>query len=114
MPVAKKYPEYKGGKKGWQNFLRSNINIKVPFAKGAKPGIYTVIIRFIVDADGKLQSIGADSNCGYGMEEEVMRCVKLSEPWHPAETALGRKINASIKTMVIFEVQSNNVLIRFN
>jgi hypothetical protein len=113
LPAVKKLPQFNGGKKAWQEFLRSNINIKVPFVNKAVPGIYKVMIRYIVGSNGKLSGIGADSNCGYGMESEVIRCINKSPDWTPAETSSGDKVSFTLRTIVIFTVKPNDVIISF-
>jgi hypothetical protein len=113
LPAVKKLPQFYGGKKSWQEFLRSNINIKVPFVNKAIPDIYKVMVRFIVGSNGKLWGIGADSNCGYGMESEVIRCVNKSPDWTPAETSSGDKVSFTLRTIVIFTVKPNDVIISF-
>lgn len=111
--AVKKLPDFSGGKKAWQNFLRANINITIPIANKAIPGSYQVLIQFIVGSDGKLTSIGADSNCGYGMESEVIRCIKKSSAWIPAETSSGKKVSFTFRQAVIFTVKQNDVVIGF-
>ena len=113
LSVVKKQPQYPGGKKAWQDFLISNINIKIPIANKAMVGNYQVMIRFIVGSEGNLRGIGADSNCGYGMESEVIRCIKKSVKWIPAETNSSRKVSFTLRTVVTFVVKQNDVVIRF-
>ena len=113
LSAVKKQPDFPGGKKAWQKFLLSNIDIKIPFANKAIPGSYKIMIRFIVRSDGKLWGIGADSNCGYGMESEVIRCIKKSPEWKPAETSSGKKVSFTLRTIVIFTVKQNDVVIGF-
>jgi hypothetical protein len=113
LPAVKKQPEFPGGKKAWQDFLRSNINIKVPFENKANPGAHMVMVRFIVRSNGKLSWIGADSNCGYGMEAEVIRCIKKTVDWIPAETSSGKKVAFTMRTIVVFTVKQNDVSIGF-
>jgi hypothetical protein len=113
LPAVKKQPEFPGGKKAWREFLLSNINIKIPFSNKAVPGIYKVMIRFIIDENGKLQGIGAESNCGYGLESEVIRCINKSPNWVPAETNSGKKINFTLRTIVTFTVKQNDIVISF-
>jgi hypothetical protein len=113
LNAVKKRPEFSAGKKAWQHFLRSNINIRIPFANKAKPGTYWVLIRFIVGRDGKLRAIGADTNCGYGMEAEVIRCIQKSANWIPAETKTGIKVSFTMRTAVTFVVKQNDVTIGF-
>lgn len=113
LPGVKKLPEFSGGKKAWQDFLRSNINITIPFTNRAVPGSYKVMIRFIVGSDGKLRDIGADTNCGYGMENEVIRCIKKSSEWIPAETSSGKKVSFTLRQVVTFIVKQNDIKIIF-
>ncbi len=113
LPAVKSRPEFPGGKPAWQKFLLSQIDIKVPFANKAVPGIYSTMVRFIVGSDGKLRDIGADSNCGYGMEAEVIRCIKKSNLWIPAETNSGKKVSFIMRTIVIFTVKQNDVAVSF-
>ena len=113
LPAVAKNPAYPGGKQAWQDFLRSNINIAVPFANKAVPGVYEVWIRFVVEDDGRITGIGADSYSGYGLEDEVIRCIKKSGNWIPAETSSGRKVAFSLRTLVIFTVKRNDVSIHF-
>ncbi len=113
LPSVEKRPEFPGGKKAWQDFLRQNINISVPFSNKALPGNYTVMIRFIVGNNGKLTEIGADSNCGYGMESEVIRCIQNSADWIPAETTSGKKVRFILRQQVNFQVTKNDIVIAF-
>lgn len=113
LSAVKKMPKFTGGKKAWQDFLRSNINIAVPFSNKAIPGTYKPIIRFVVGSNGKLSGIGADTNCGYGMETELIRCIKKSTDWMSAETSSGKKVSFTMRTAVTFTVKQNDVIISF-
>ncbi len=114
LAAVKKRPEFPGGKNAWQEFLRSRINLKVPFANKAKPGNYQVMIRFIADSEGKLWNIGADTNRGYGLEKEVIRVIKKSDKWIPAETSTGKRVSFTLRTAVTFIVKQNDVFLSFN
>jgi len=113
LPGVHKKPEFPGGKTAWQSYLRNNIDIKVPFTNKALPGVYRIMIRFIVNSDGKLREVGADTNCGYGMEAEVIRCIKKSADWIPAETNSGKKVSFTLRQVVLFTVKKDNVQISF-
>lgn len=113
LPAVAIKPEYPGGKEAWHKFLKDNINIVVPFSNKAVPGTYSVMLHFVVMPDGRLSYIGADSNCGYGMEAEVIRCIKKSGNWKPAETSSGRKVAFTLRTIVLFVVEKNNVRVEF-
>ena len=71
------------------------------------------MIRFIIGSNGKLREIGADSNCGFGMETEVIRCITKSADWIPAETSSGKKVSFTMRTVVIFIVKQNDVTVKF-
>lgn len=77
-------PEFEGGQSAWRSFLKSNLKAGVPFANRAPAGRYTVIICFIVNTDGSLTDIEAETKHGYGMEKEAIRVLKLSPAWRPA------------------------------
>lgn len=113
LPMTKVFPSFPGGKEAWYAFLLKHFNKKIPFAQNIKPGTYSVYVRFLVQSNGKLNSIGADSNVGYGLESELLRCIQLSPVWNPAETASGRKVAFTIRQVVTFVVKSNDLQIVF-
>ncbi|MFT3979017.1 MAG: energy transducer TonB [Ferruginibacter sp.] len=75
---------FPGDKEGWKNFMFRTLNPDVPVRKKAPEGKYTVIVRFIVNTDGSLSDIIAETALGYGMEEEALRVIKRSPRWIPA------------------------------
>ncbi len=113
LPALHKKPDFPGGRKAWQNFLSANFNISAPFANRVFPGTYRVMIRFIINAEGKIMDAGAETNCGYGLETETIRCIKKSPEWIPAETASGHKVAFTLRQFVIFKVSQNNIELIF-
>ncbi len=95
---------FEGGEQGWRTFLEQNLNANTPVDKGAPAGSYTVWVQFIVDKEGKISDIKALTRNGYGMENEVMRIIRKSPLWSPAEQN-GRKVKAYRKQPVTFVVQ---------
>jgi preprotein translocase subunit SecG len=75
---------FAGGYPGWTAFLQKNLNSNVPVDKGAPEGKYTVMTQFVVDENGKISDLKTLTHLGYGMEEEVLRVMKLSPDWSPA------------------------------
>jgi antitoxin component YwqK of YwqJK toxin-antitoxin module len=69
--------------------------------KGAKPGIYQIIIRFIVNTDGSVSDIVAETNYGYGMEAEGIRVIKNSPKWTPA-SMFGKLVKAYRRQPITF------------
>lgn len=94
---------YKYGKKVWHEFLKNNINLNVPIRNGAPEGIYRVLISFIVNKDGNIGGIKADTRNGYGMEEEVIRVLLKSGKWKPAQQN-GKNVNAYRRQPITFVV----------
>jgi TonB-dependent SusC/RagA subfamily outer membrane receptor len=101
--VEPKFPETNGG---WNAFLQKNLNATVPVTNGVKPGTYKVIVQFIVDENGKLSDIKPLTSLGYGMEEEVVRLMRLSPDWIPA-TQNGKKVSAYKKQTVTFVISES-------
>ena len=78
-----KEAEFAGGEDEWRNFLRKNLNAVVPADNNAPAGKYTIIMTFIVNPNGTLSNIKAESDPGYGMVEEAKRVLKMHK-WKPA------------------------------
>ena len=100
---ADKEPEFPGGQVGWRNFLQKHLNASVPVDNEAPPGVYTVLIEFIVDEEGKISDIRSLSKNGYGTEEEVLRAMRFSPDWIPAKQN-GRNITFLRKQPVTFVI----------
>lgn len=75
---------FPGGEDGWRNFLRTNLNANVPAENNAPSGKYTIIVKFIVNPDGTLDDVKAESDPGFGMVNEAIRVLKKSAKWQPA------------------------------
>ncbi len=102
--------EFPGGKDGWKQYLVKNLKSSVPVKNNAPIGVYQVVVRFIVSKEGKISDVSAETNHGYGMEEEVVRILKKGPDWLPAQQN-GRKVNAYRRQPVTFVVQQENIQI---
>jgi N-acetylmuramoyl-L-alanine amidase len=91
------------GKDGWAQYLARNINHTIGIDNGAPAGTYTVKVQFIVHDDGNISDLTALTKYGYGMEEEVIRLLKLSPKWKPA-VHNGRKVNTYHTQPVTFVI----------
>lgn len=87
----------------WQYFLSENIKTNIPIKKGAPLGKYQIVVRFIVGINGKLDDIHAETNIGFGMEDEVIRVLKKSPKWNPA-IFMGKPLNAYRRQPITFMV----------
>lgn len=94
---------YPGGDKAWRRFLESNLDPTVATRNKAPVGVYTVIIQFVVDKEGRVTDIKPLTNQGYGMEKEVIRLLKKAPRWKPA-IQTGRPVKAYRRQPVTFMV----------
>lgn len=97
---------FPGGEGGWRRYLTNNLNANTPVENGAPEGTYTVIVRFIVSKDGSISDVQAETNHGYGMEEEAVKIIKRGPKWTPA-IQNGRNVNAYRRQPITFLVQEN-------
>lgn len=49
-----------------------------------KEGTYTIVIRFLVDINGRVTDVKALTNHGYGLEEGAIEIIERSGKWTPA------------------------------
>ncbi len=87
----------------WRKFLERNLNPQVAIENNAPPGIYTVMIQFVVDTDGSISEIKVLDDPGYGLGEEAIRVIKKSKKWQPAIQD-GRPAKAFRKQPITFQI----------
>ena len=104
---------FSGGERAWRKYLEQNLNPNVPVENGAPIGIYMVVVQFIVDKSGAVSDIKALTNFGYGMEQEVIRIMKQSPVWTPANQN-HRTVKAYRKQPITFVVEDEAVEIIMN
>ena len=76
---------FPGGDSAWIKSIEKNINESIGVGKGVKKGKYIVSVKFILSKDGSLSDIACEKNPGFGMCENVLRVLKKSKKWIPAE-----------------------------
>jgi hypothetical protein len=106
--MVEKEAEFPGGDAAWRKFLEQNLRGQVPAENGAPAGIYTVLVQFIVDREGRVSDIKQLTNWGYGMEAEVIRLIKKSVQWTPA-TQDGRAVKAYRRQPVTFQLDDADI-----
>lgn len=99
---------FPGGIEAWRRYIIKNLKPNVPVKNGAPIGIYTVMVRFIVSKEGFIKDIAAETNYGYGMEQEAIRVIKTGPKWIPAQQN-GRMVNAYRKQPITFVVQDEAI-----
>jgi protein TonB len=101
---VEKEAEFPGGPAQWARYLQKNLNASTPVDNGAPGGTYTVIVQFIVSKDGSISDVQAQTNNGYGMEEEAVKVIKEGPKWTPA-LQNGRNVNAYRRQPITFVVE---------
>ncbi len=94
---------FPGDNAAWKKYLIKNLKINIPVKKGAPAGFYTVVIKFIVAKDGTVMKPEAETNHGYGMEEEVIRIISKGPKWIPARQN-DKPVNAYRRQPVTFVI----------
>lgn len=97
---------FPGGSMAWRKFLEHNLKGDVAAENGAPSGRYTVWVQFIVDKQGNIADAKALTNLGYGMEQEVLRIIKICPQWQPANQG-GRNVKAYRKQPVTFMIEDD-------
>jgi hypothetical protein len=82
---------FPSGDSAWAKSIESNINKSIGIGKGIKKGKYIVSVKFAVTKDGNLSDIACENDPGFGMCEEVIRVLKKTKKWVPAEQG-GNKV----------------------
>lgn len=98
-------PQFPGGVPAWRDFLQKNLKAVVPLDKGAPEGAFTVITQLLIEKDGTISEIKPLTTHGFGMEEEVVRTMKLSPKWVPAKQN-GHVVRAYHKQPITFVIAS--------
>lgn len=101
--VTQVQASFPGGKDAWQKYLEKNLKSNIPVEKGAPAGKYTVIIDFIVKADGSLTDLKIANNPGYGTGEEALRMISKGPKWVPA-IQNGRAVTSKVKQNITFQI----------
>lgn len=106
LSIVEKEAEFPGGQQAWAKYLTRNLNGQIPSNKGAPPGIYRVVVSFFVDKDGKVTSVSADNDPGYGMAQEAIRVIKAGPNWVPANQD-GKLVSSRKSQPIVFQVSKD-------
>ena len=95
--------EFPGGLPAWSKYLERNLNRDLPVNNGAPAGKYTVVVSFIVDKNGAISEVHAESDPGYGTSVEAVRVIQKGPSWKPA-VQNGRNVIYRHKQSITFQV----------
>lgn len=93
------FPAFPGGLK---QFWASNIRYPNEAREAGTEG--RVVINFVIDEEGNVESCRFTQKLGHGCEEEIMRVVKLMPKWKPG-TIGGKPVKVSFKQAVEFKLK---------
>ena len=106
-----KRPEFHGGAQAWMKYLQANLDanlslkyVKLP--KGQASASQTVIVSFVVGADGRLSGFEVlnKDRVNPHLATEALRVVGESPRWEPARFA-GETVTMRSAQPVVFEVR---------
>lgn len=95
---------FPGGQDSLMNFIWNNLKYPVAAQQNNVQG--EVQISFDVNFDGNLINFSKISNLGYGLEEELIRVIKLSPKWTPAEI---NKMKVRQQYLLSFPISRYNI-----
>ena len=104
VQIEAKFP---GGFAEWEKFLKRNLRAEIPTENGAAPGMYSVIVSFVVYTDGTITDVKAENDPGYGAADEAVRVIKKSGQWIPAMQN-NRNVIYRQKQKISFIVEEGN------
>lgn len=86
------YPEFIGGIVPFQQYIKQNFK----FLKKTRQLNGTLFATFVIEKDGKLDSINVSKDLGFGTKEEFIRILSNSKKWTPGEEN-GKKRNCKFQ-----------------
>ena len=95
---------FPNGQTAWIKYLQKYLKTNIAEKNKAPKGKYKVFVNFSINKKGKIGKVYCDTKYGYGMEEEVIRVVKMSPDWKAA-TSDNKPINAKRRQPIIFVVE---------
>jgi TonB family protein len=75
--------EFPGGMGAFGKFLQKNLRYPQALQKANVPG--KIYVKFSVETDGTLANYNVIKSTGFGLDEEVIKVLKLSPKWIPAK-----------------------------
>ncbi len=97
--IATEGPSYPGGEEALYKFLEENIQFPDGFC-----GLGTVVVKFVVEADGTITNPRVIRDIGGGCGDEALRVVKLMPKWTP-ETFGGKHVRSEFMLPIQFQLR---------
>lgn len=97
-------PRFNGGEDAWRAYLIKNLKASTPVTEGWKAGKYTVIVSFIVHADGTVSNVVTENYKGTKTARHCIEIIENGPKWLPA-IQNGKKVNAFKKQPITFVIE---------
>ena len=98
--------QFPGGEKAWREYLTNNFKVtEVAKQMPRKEFTYkeTVIVKFVIKADGTLTAIKAENEVSIALKNEAIRLILESPTWIPAMQN-GKKVNIYHRQPISIEI----------
>jgi len=99
-------PEYPGGKKAFQEFIRKNLKYPAQALEQKIEG--TVHVKYRVDGLGRIIDAEVTHGIGHGCDEEAIRVVKLLK--YGKAKNRGVRVTASMRTKINFRLPEKSTI----
>jgi TonB family protein len=97
LPYADEMPEFVGGDLALHQYLVQKTIYPAEAKRRNRSG--TVVVRFVVDEQGRITDAEVAKGCGEGFDEEALRLIRLMPWWKPGRQA-GQPVRV-VRTMPI-------------
>jgi protein TonB len=106
FPTVQIQAQFPTGVEGWRKYLERSLNKDLPSDNGAAAGDYTVVVSFIVDKNGVISDVKAETDPGYGTAAEAIKVIRKGPNWIPAMQN-GHKVIYRQKQNITFRVSAD-------
>ena len=96
-------PDFPGGREAWQDYLVKNLDAGMPVDEGWKPGVYKIVVQFIVDVEGNVSDVKTTDHPGSKTAQQCINLIKNGPKWVPAMQN-GKNVKAYRKQPITFVV----------
>jgi TonB family protein len=100
-----KVPEYPGGKKAFDLFIKENLKYPDEAIKNKIEG--NVLLGYNVNDNGEITDVEIIKPLGYGCDEEALRLIGLLKYGKPQNK--GIRVNAKMKTSINFKLAAMQI-----
>lgn|GEM_PF-5027371 len=109
VQIQARFPD---GLAGWTKFLEKNLNRDLPVNNGVPAGIYTVVVSFVVNKEGVISEVQAETDPGFGTSAEAVRAIKKGPNWIPAEQNGTKVIYRQRRPLALRFLRTNSFLVQ--